>query len=196
MRKAESNMDFAKIPDVIERTGPVAPGRGEIWLAGGCFWGTEEYLRLIDGVIETDVGYANGRTPDPTYEAVCRHETGYAETVRVVYDRERAPLPFLLRMYFLSIDPTSRNRQGGDIGDQYRTGIYYLDEGDLPAIEQEIEALGRGLKAPVAIEVEPLRNYYLAEEYHQKYLRKNPGGYCHIPGALFDRARTASPESE
>jgi peptide methionine sulfoxide reductase msrA/msrB len=163
----------------------------EIYLAGGCFWGTEKYLSVIRGVTETEVGYANGTTERPTYEEVCTGKTGHAETVHVVYDPAILPLEFLLELYFDSIDPTSVNRQGGDSGLQYRTGIYYTDPADLPVIERSIEKLARRLDKPVAIEVKPLSNFWRAEEYHQKYLDKNPGGYCHIPKSKLTRAARA-----
>lgn len=179
-------------PTVLQRKNPLAPKAEEIFLAGGCFWGSEEYIRSINGVLDTDVGYANGHTENPTYEQVCSHSTGFAETVRVAYDTDILPLAKLLQLYFKSVDPTSVNRQGGDIGNQYRTGIYYTDSGDLPAIQAEIDALQKTLNMPVAIEVKPLETYYLAEAYHQEYLKKNPGGYCHIPAALFDYAKKAN----
>lgn len=165
----------------------------EIWLAGGCFWGAEKYLAGIRGVIRTDVGYANGHTPEPTYEQVCRQDTGCAETVHVAYDPGVLPLGFLLGLFFKAIDPTSVNRQGGDVGDQYRTGIYYKDAEDLPVIREAVQALQRTLERPVAVEVKPLRNYYLAEAYHQKYLEKNPGGYCHISDVMCKAAAAAMP---
>lgn len=148
----------------------------EIYLAGGCFWGTEKYLSVIRGVTETEVGYANGTTEHPTYEEVCTGKTGHAETVHVVYDPAILPLEFLLELYYESIDPTSVNRQGGDAGTQYRTGIYYTDPADLPVIERSIEKLARRLDKPVAIEVLPLSNFWRAEEYHQKYWTKTPAG--------------------
>ena len=163
----------------------------EIYLAGGCFWGTEKYIASIPGALSTQVGYANGRTENPTYEEVCHSNTGHAETVRVLYDPERLPLPFLLELYYEAIDPTSVNRQGGDRGTQYRTGIYYTDPVDLPVIERSLSALQSRLDQPVAIEVLPLANFCPAEEYHQKYLEKNPTGYCHIPPERFRRAAQA-----
>ena len=150
-----------------------------IYLAGGCFWGCQKYFDLLPGVVETEVGYANGPTANPSYEEVKRH-SGHAETVRVVYDPDALPLPALLDAYFRIIDPTAVNRQGGDVGVQYRTGIYYADTGDLPVIEARLENLARQYDRPLAVEVRPLENFYSAEEYHQKYLDKNPGGYCHI----------------
>ncbi|MEL7624465.1 MAG: peptide-methionine (R)-S-oxide reductase MsrB [Clostridiales bacterium] len=163
----------------------------EIWLAGGCFWGTEEYLSGIQGVLETNVGYANGCTENPTYEQVCFGKTGFAEAVYVKYDQDVLSLNFLLTLFFRSIDPTAKNRQGNDVGEQYRTGIYYKDAGDLPVIRQAIDKLAESLSKPVAIEVLPLENYYPAEDYHQDYLKKNPAGYCHIPAKLFAEAKKA-----
>lgn len=151
-----------------------------IYLAGGCFWGAEKYLRAIHGVLSTEVGYANGKTENPTYEDVCRRNTGHAETVKVEYDPAILPLAFLLELYYEAIDPLSLNRQGGDVGTQYRTGVYYVDEADRPVIEHSLNALKARLKQQPAIEFGPLQHFYLAEEYHQLYLDKNPGGYCHI----------------
>lgn len=162
----------------------------ELYLAGGCFWGMEKYLASVRGVTSTEVGYANGPTENPTYQEVCS-DSGHAETVKVVYDPEAVPLSFLLGLYFDAIDPTSVNRQGGDSGIQYRTGIYYTDEKDLPVIRGELEKLQKTLSEPVAVEVLPLRNFYSAEEYHQKYLDKNPGGYCHIRPEKFRKASEA-----
>lgn len=163
----------------------------EIYLAGGCFWGMEQYLAGIRGVTETEVGYANGRTQRPTYEEVCHQNTGHAETVRVAYDPSAAPLPFVLSLYFSAIDPVSVNRQGGDRGAQYRTGIYYTDPADLPVIEHAIARLQARYREPIAVEVRPLENFWPAEDYHQQYLRKNPGGYCHIRREKFEAARNA-----
>jgi peptide methionine sulfoxide reductase msrA/msrB len=163
----------------------------EIYLAGGCFWGAEKYIASVRGVLETAAGYANGTTENPTYEDVCRRNTGHAETVRVVYDPKTLPLDFLLSLYYEAIDPTTVNRQGNDRGVQYRTGIYYTDAGDLPVIRQSIADLQKTLDKPVAIEVGPLEHFYPAEEYHQKYLDKNPGGYCHIGRDKFRRAASA-----
>ncbi len=163
----------------------------EIYLAGGCFWGMEKYVASVRGVMETAVGYANGKTENPTYEEVCRRDTGHAETVRVAYDPAIVPLEFLLALYFEAIDPTAVNRQGNDVGTQYRTGIYYTDGGDLPVIQRAVGELQERCERPVAVEVAPLENFYPAEEYHQKYLDKNPDGYCHIPPAKFKKAAEA-----
>ncbi len=160
----------------------------EIYLAGGCFWGTQRYFDCIDGVLSTEVGYANGRTENPTYEQVRYEGTGHAETVKVVYDAARLPLAELLERYFRVIDPTSVNRQGGDSGIQYRTGIYYTAPEDRAAVEEALAELQKQYDAPLAVEALPLSNYYTAEEYHQKYLEKNPQGYCHISPAMFEAA--------
>lgn len=161
-----------------------------IYLAGGCFWGTEKYLSLIRGVRATEVGYANGSTQDTTYEAVCTG-SGHAETVRVEYDENVLPLKFLLSLFYEAINPVSVNRQGGDAGIQYRTGIYYVEEKDRAVILASIDDLQKRLDKPVAIEVKHLSNYCKAEEYHQKYLGKNPGGYCHINRKTFSKAKKA-----
>lgn len=163
----------------------------EIYLAGGCFWGTEKYFKHIPGVVATDVGYANGNTENPSYEEVCRLGTGHAEAVRVEYDPGTISLSHLLSMYFDIIDPLSVNRQGNDIGSQYRTGIYYIDEEDGPVIRKMLDTLQKKFDRPLAIETEPLENYYLAETYHQNYLNKNPEGYCHIGPSAFEKASGA-----
>lgn len=161
----------------------------DIYLAGGCFWGTEHFMGLIPGVIDTEVGYANSMVPTPTYKDVCTGATEAAETVKVTYDADAVSLQSLLQLYFKTIDPTSLNRQGGDRGTQYRTGIYYTDALDLPIIEEAISRLQRNYSTHVVIEVMPLKNFYKAEDYHQDYLDKNPGGYCHIDPSLFSLAR-------
>jgi len=160
-----------------------------IYLAGGCFWGTEKYFSLIKGVIGTEAGYANGNTKNPSYEDVCYRNTNHAETVKVLFDKTIVSLEFILNMYFEIIDPTSINRQGGDRGTQYRTGIYYADTGDREIIEKSISKLSEKYSKPIAIEVMPVMNYYPAEEYHQKYLEKNPNGYCHIGPEKFENAK-------
>lgn len=163
----------------------------EIYLAGGCFWGTEQYLQHIQGILSTEVGYANGNTENPTYEEVCRHNTGHAEAVKVEYEDTVIGLPYILELYYDVINPVSVNRQGGDVGSQYRTGIYYIDEQDVSVIESSISKLQEKYKEKIAIERLPLNNYYKAEEYHQKYLDKNPGGYCHIGADKFEKAKKA-----
>lgn len=168
----------------------------EIYLAGGCFWGTEKYLSNVNGIIETEVGYANGDTTNPTYEDVCHNNTGHAETVKVIYDSNHISLQYILDLYYDVINPTSINRQGGDVGSQYRTGIYYVDESDKEVIQGSIKELQKNYEKPIAIEVLKLDNYYPAEEYHQKYLDKNPNGYCHISPDKFEKAKLAVDDSK
>ena len=163
----------------------------DIYLAGGCFWGTEHFLKLIDGVETTQVGYANGNIANPTYKQVCSGTTDFAETVKVQYDPVKVDLAFLIDLYFKTIDPTSVNKQGNDRGTQYRTGIYYTDPEDLSVIQETVHRLAATYTRPLAVEIKPLENFYPAEEYHQDYLDKNPGGYCHIHPELFDLARKA-----
>ena len=151
-----------------------------VYLAGGCFWGVQKYFDQFDGVVRTETGYANGPGEAPSYEDVCA-DSGHAETVRIDYDEGRISLKTLLDRYFLVIDPLSVNRQGHDEGIQYRTGVYYTEEGQLPEIREVFGREEAKAGTKLAVEVEPLRNFYPAEEYHQKYLDKNPGGYCHIP---------------
>ena len=150
-----------------------------IVLAGGCFWGVEKAFKALDGVVETTVGYANGFTDNPTYEEVCRNETGYKEAVKVVYQPNVVSLSTVIRAFFLCIDPRQRNRQGNDIGSQYQAGIYYVDEKDLDDIKP-VYTNERMKYDRFFVELEPLKNFYTAEEYHQDYLDKHPFGYCHI----------------
>lgn len=164
-----------------------------VYLAGGCFWGLEKYLSLVTGVVATEVGYANGTTDSPSYEEVCTGRTGHAEAVRVEYDPDVAPLPFLLEVFYEAIDPVAIDRQGNDIGTQYRTGIYYTDPAERAIIERSIEELQTSHDRPIAIEVAPFENYTSAESYHQDYLEANPGGYCHIGRDEFDFAKSARP---
>lgn len=166
-----------------------------IYLAGGCFWGVEKYMSLVAGVSDAQAGYANGHADSPTYTEVCTGRTGYTETVRVDYDPAVAPLPFLLDLFYLAIDPTSLNRQGNDIGTQYRSGVYYSDPADLPVIERSLARLQERYSKPLAVEIAPLTSYTPAEEYHQDYLDKTPGGYCHIGRDLFEKAAAAVPEA-
>lgn len=165
----------------------------EIYFAGGCFWGTEHFFQQIRGVVATEVGYANGKTENPTYEQVVSHTTGFAETVKVKYDATQVDLKLLIDLYFKTIDPTSLNKQGNDRGDQYRTGIYYTEKGDDVVVKEEVQKLAKNYNKPVVVETIPLKNFYKAEDYHQEYLDKNPGGYCHIEPGLFEMARNANP---
>lgn len=164
-----------------------------IYLAGGCYWGVQKYLDHVYGVRETEVGFANGLTERPTYEQVKHENTGHAETVRTVYDEAMISLAELLRVFYRIIDPTSVDRQGGDVGHQYRTGVYYTDAAEEPVIRASLEVLGRGCGGPVAVECLPLSQFWPAEEYHQKYLDKNPGGYCHVPFAAIEAVKSWRP---
>ncbi|MFY9214073.1 MAG: peptide-methionine (S)-S-oxide reductase MsrA [Tissierellaceae bacterium] len=152
----------------------------EIYLAGGCFWGVEEYMSRIEGVVDTEVGYANGHKNNPTYEEVCTGETGHVETTYIKYDERVISLEDLLNRFWRIIDPTLLNRQGGDIGTQYRTGIYYVDRSDLPIINKTLEDQKSKYDKKIVTEIMPLSVFYSAEEYHQDYLKKTPNGYCHI----------------
>jgi methionine-S-sulfoxide reductase len=167
--KAETRKDDAYDPK----------GMKVLYFAGGCFWGTERIFQMLDGVRETKTGYANGSTPNPTYEEVCRNETGYRETVRVTYDPSLISEETLLDAYFLCIDPTQINRQADDTGSQYQTGVYYRDQTLLPVIEKKFDEEKKKYSS-FHVELQPLKNFYEAEEYHQDYLSKNPDGYCHI----------------
>ena len=154
-----------------------------IYLAGGCFWGLEKLMQSIPGVIDAQSGYANGTgKADAKYQTISGGKTGFRETVRVEYDPAKVSLDHLLLAYFYVIDPTVLNKQGNDTGTQYQTGIYYTNT-QVQAVVERIVELERGRHKVFAVEVGPLKNYYPAEEYHQNYLDKNPGGYCHISPA-------------
>ena len=168
----------------------------EIFFAGGCFWGAEHFFKQIAGVSHTEVGFANGHTTNPTYKEVYTDQTGHAETVRVCYDPAVCDLEFLVEMFFHAIDHTSLNQQGEDRGTRYRTGIYYTDEQELPIISRLVAEQQEHYDKPIVVEVEPLRNFYTAEDYHQDYLDKNPDGYCHLPLSLFEFARNARKKQE
>lgn len=165
-----------------------------IAFAGGCFWGTEHFMKQISGVVSTQVGYANSIVPNPTYKQVCTGSTEAAETVMVEYDASIVSLPFLIDLYMMTIDPTMLNQQGHDIGTQYRTGIYYTDPDQQPVIEAALAAYAPDYDKPIVVEVLPLKNFYPAEDYHQDYLDKNPNGYCHVDPRLFAIARKARME--
>lgn len=165
----------------------------EIYFAGGCFWGTEHLFQLVRGVVATEVGYANGKIKNPTYEQVISHTTGFAEAVKVQYDADEVDLPLLIDLYFKSIDPTTIDRQGNDVGDNYRSGIYTTDPTAEAIVKTEVAKLAKNYSKPVVVETIPLKNFYKAEDYHQDYLDKNPGGYCHIPLSVFEEAKRANP---
>lgn len=153
-------------------------GLKEIYFAGGCFWGVEGYFKKVKGVIETNTGYANGKSDQATYKTL--KDSDHAETVQIFYDENVVSLQELLVRFFSVIDPTSLNKQGNDVGRQYRTGIYYKDPNLKPKITTFIEAMQKKIKEPILVEVLLLKHFVLAEEYHQDYLDKNPNGYCHI----------------
>lgn len=158
-----------------------------IYLAGGCFWGVQKYFDLIPGVISTTVGYANGHIKNPVYEDVRSQKSGHVETLKVDYDENIILLSQLLDAYFEIIDPFSLNRQGNDIGSSYRTGIYYTDKNDVRIIQETFRLQQAKSAQKIVVEVCPLDSFYSAEEYHQKYLEKNPGGYCHIPKIKYEQ---------
>ncbi|MGN0777978.1 MAG: peptide-methionine (S)-S-oxide reductase MsrA [Aristaeellaceae bacterium] len=163
--------------------------RKTIYLAGGCYWGVEKYVSCIKGVLDTEVGFANGTLVNPVYHQVKQGNTGHAETVRVVYDGDVLPLPRLLSLFFRIIDPVSVNQQGEDVGHQYRTGVYWADEADAPVVAAALAGLQEQVGQPLAVEQGPLACFYPAEEAHQDYLDKNPGGYCHVPWAMIQWVR-------
>ena len=165
-------------------------GRSTVYLAGGCFWGVEKYLSGIPGVLETETGYANGQTHRPTYQQVRHEHTGHAETVRVVYNPSILPLDKLLRLFWRIIDPVSVNRQGEDVGVQYRTGVFYTCAEDAAVIRAELQKLQARYDRPLAVEACALEQFYPAEAYHQKYLDQTPGGYCHVPWEAIQAVKT------
>lgn len=166
--------------DMDKKPMPAATGLRDIYFAGGCFWGVGEYFSRVPGVQAVTVGYANGAKANPTYEEVCSGKTGHAETAHIRYDPKAVSLRTLAEQFFKIIDPVSVNRQGNDRGSQYRTGMYYVDETDRVILASVLSAVQQKVARPLAVELLPLRRYDLAEEDHQNYLKKNPGGYCHI----------------
>lgn len=149
-------------------------------LAGGCFWGVEAYFKQLNGVLDTECGYANGNKQNPTYEEICNGYATHAEAVRILYDETKIPLDRLFEHFFRIIDPTTLNRQGHDHGIQYRSGIYFTDEVTKSRALSYIEKEQAKYKKPIVVSVEPLKEFYEAEKYHQDYLDKNPSGYCHV----------------
>ena len=184
----------AEMPHEIVQENMPTDGQKEIYLAGGCFWGTELYTSLVYGVVSAESGYANGTTAHPSYREVCSG-SGHAETVHIVYDPAKVSLDQLLLAFYDSIDPTAKDRQGNDIGRQYRSGIYYVpnadgsESADAAVIRSSLDALQQRIGKPVAIEMGPIVNFYRAEDDHQEYLVKNPNGYCHISPALIAQMR-------
>ncbi len=160
-----------------------------IYLAGGCFWGTQHFFSLVKGVINTKVGYANGIKENPTYKEVCSKKYNFVEAVEIEYDEAITDLNILLKKFFLTINPTSLNKQGGDIGLQYRTGIYFTEDNSREIATKALQQLQAQNEKKIQIELLPLENFYSAEAYHQDYLDKNPNGYCYIPFSLFEKAK-------
>lgn len=174
-----------QLPEEIVQQNQKAEGEAEIYLAGGCFWGTEFLMRNVPGVTSVEVGYSNGMTRNPTYREVCKG-SGHAESAHVIYDPKITPLSKLLSIYYQSIDPTFVNHQGDDEGIQYRTGIYFSDFADEETIKNSLNDLQDNFFNPVVVECMPIKNFYRAEEEHQEYLIKNPNGYCHVSHSLID----------
>jgi len=166
--------------------GPVPEGHEVVVLGLGCFWGAERKFYQTPGVYSTAVGYAGGLTPNPTYREVCSGQTGHNEVVRVVFDPKKLSFEQLLRVFWESHDPTQGMRQGNDVGTQYRSGIYYTSEAQKRAAEASRDAYDKALKAKgfdaITTEIVPAPAFYYAEDYHQQYLEKNPGGYCGLGG--------------
>ncbi len=176
-------LSLAAMPAMSETS-----GMKTIYFAGGCFWGIEHMMSLVPGVKEAESGYANGTTENPDYRSVSAGDTGHRETVKVSYDPALVTLEELTGLFFSAIDPTVENRQGNDIGSQYQTGIYYEDEADGEIIRALAEQEKQKHSA-FMVEITPLTSFWKAEDYHQDYLVKNPGGYCHIGPAVFERAK-------
>lgn len=152
----------------------------KIYFAGGCFWGVEAYMNRLYGVADVVSGYANGKGKNPSYADVIKGDRHFAETVEVTYDPERTSLDTLIDRLFQVIDPTSENKQGNDVGIQYRSGIYYTDKADAKTVKYAVEQEQKYYDEQIATEAKPLKNFYKAEDFHQDYLEKNPNGYCHI----------------
>ena len=151
-----------------------------IYLSGGCFWGVEAYISRLKGVNQTEVGYANGKTHDPTYESVCSGKTGHSECVKVTYNPEIISLNTILEEFFKIIDPYSLNRQGNDIGTQYKTGIYWQESSQEKVVIDFLKQKQLESYEKIVVEAHEIYGFYHGEEYHQKYLEKNPRGYCHV----------------
>lgn len=152
--------------------------------AAGCFWGVQYYFDEVPGVSETIVGYIGGHTDHPTYEQVCSHTTGHAEATKIIYDPTKVSYETLLKQFFRMHDPTQLNRQGPDIGDQYRSAIFYLDEAQKEAAKKIIDELNDSqFNGKIVTSLEPAGVFWLAEDYHQKYSEKTGHGMCHIPYA-------------
>ena len=167
-------------------------GNSTIYFAGGCFWGIEKLMSLVPGVTDAVSGYANGVVENPSYEQVSRGDTGHRETVKVSYDAQKVDLKALLKLYFSVIDPTFKDQQGNDRGSQYQTGVYWDNEADK-AVVLDYAKQEQAKYSAFHVELAPLSMFWNAEEYHQDYLDKNPGGYCHIPASAFEQAKNLAP---
>ncbi len=165
---------------------PFPDGIEVAYFALGCFWGAERLFWVLDGVYTTAAGYMNGITPNPTYEEVCSGRTGHAEAVLVAFDPQRISYADLLKVFFEEHDPTQGMRQGNDVGTQYRSGIYFVNDAQKATAEMALRAYDEALRAaghePITTEVEPAGPFYYAEDYHQQYLHKVPNGYCGLAG--------------
>ena len=150
--------------------------------AGGCFWGIEKYFSEMKGIMSTRVGYTGGTVQNPTYEEVCAGGTGHAEAIEIAYDPSLVSYEELLEFFFRLHDPTTKNSQGPDVGSQYRSAIFYHKDAQKKAAERAVKLLNDShiFRQPIVTEIEPAGEFYAAEEYHQKYLEQNPGGYCSI----------------
>lgn len=156
----------------------------EVVLGGGCFWGVQEYYRRLKGVVKTEVGYSQGKVLNPTYQEVCQGRSGHVEVVKIIYEESEITLQQLLDHFFRFVDPLTLNKQGNDVGTQYRSGIYYVDLKDKEIIIKVLEELQKSYSSKIVVETEPLHNYFKAEPEHQDYLLKNPQGYCHVDFSL------------
>ena len=183
------------LPEEIIQQNQKGVGEAEIYLAGGCFWGTEFLMRNVPGVVSVEVGYSNGTTRNPNYREVCKG-SGHAESAHVVYNPNIVSLPKLLSIYYQSIDPTLVNHQGNDSGLQYRTGIYFSNPEDESVIKKSLDDLQNDFFNPVVVECLPIKNFYRAEEEHQEYLLKNPNGYCHVSRSMIDEQAKAKAARE
>ena len=163
----------------------------DLYFAAGCFWGAQKFFAKVKGVTFTEVGFANGFTENPTYKEVYTDQTGYAETVHLQYDTDIITEERLTELFLRAIDPLSLNKQGEDEGTRYRTGVYFVNEAQVPGISAALDRCAAALGQPLAVELLPLQNFYRAEEYHQDYLEKNPNGYCHLSPAIFRIAEEA-----
>jgi len=148
--------------------------------AAGCFWGVQFYFDQVPGVVQTTVGYTGGHTLNPTYEDVCSHRTGHAEATLIEYDPQTVTYETLVRQFFRMHDPTQLNRQGPDIGDQYRSALFYFDEQQKKTAEKVRNELAKAFHKPIVTDITPAQLFYVAEPYHQKYTERTGRGMCHV----------------